>query len=44
MAENVNISDLAAVVLGHVVCAYWEGLLTKNWAYTSKINWWKSSK
>lgn len=35
----VNIPGLPALVRGHVVYAYRIGLLTKNGAHTSQINW-----
>lgn len=36
MAANVSITNLTVLVIGHVVHAYWKGLLAQSWAHTSQ--------
>lgn len=36
MAANVSITNLTVLAIGHVVHAYWKGLLAQSWAHTSQ--------
>lgn len=36
MAANISITNLTVLVIGHVVHAYWKGLLAQSWAHTSQ--------